>query len=805
MALPEAMAVFATRSFFSVYWEAVERAHAHPRVMAERAAHENKRAVIRTAMRASPLYQWWYSNWTESWAPRSGPLKENPFARLANHVHRVFTWQRAQWKDSPSTLVNADLHMRQRFSRWFEKRFRVEWTPQILANWASAGRIWYRVKERIWPGSVDEQTRERFSIGPNCNITWNKRTVDHREQIERESLRSQSRRGSSSMTPRVNLSQGIGVNCSNASQFMRDLIDTRTSKRGFIVGGNCLLMDGFIDELVFLTTYCTADFKPQLPPFMQKRLDADDAPTAWKVLDSLTKRSDSKFHDPETTEWVHTRPHEDEDQWQSWGTWLRRRSADWVRPKFRPFSSKVSKKRSVQEELQSENPYATLSQQQWLRAGLTGHTWSRVASANTFDLFAWLIDLIDSIFGTNVAQTITNFFQMIEDWFLNMNTAYFPGPVGWEYWEKFWFRCQVQPEPGEDPQNAFINLNCKVGIGLEAAIGYVTLYMVLAYIFVAIFIPPLTGLFNWLPVVLVWLIIVPAVAWHFSPRCWLMTPSLIIPGEGSVGISVPYWPFPIAFPALPFCVMDEITALVRKYTSFCWCQIWWGTPLEFICPPYAVLGNPCPPCPERIGIINCNSIGLGGGIDAFIYLCIWVIPQSSSWIKAFAQLVFFTGHFGSTLASIGDYIYDAAVRFTDIPEANKQIFEWCFGLTAASMAGVLFFFVIFWLVAGLVWTLFLLLCSALWDWITAGPFLFLFGAAFKDDSAYDALLGSQSSIEEQAYVEMEPAADATGVAGVGQRVFVPVRRRGIHQSLLFGPIDRFYAKAKARVNYYYRK
>ncbi len=127
--------------------------------------------------------------------------------------------------------------------------------------------------------------------------------------------------------------------------------------------------------------------------------------------------------------------------------------------------------------------------------------------------------------------------------------------------------------------------------------------MIAAYVVVSIFISPLAGLFTLIPMTLVWLIAVPASAWHYSPRCWLMTPALIIPGAG---IDVPYWPMPIAFPALPFCLMDELTALVRKYTSQCWCQVWWGTPLEFICPPYAVLGNPCPPCPDRISIVNCN-------------------------------------------------------------------------------------------------------------------------------------------------------------------------------------------------------
>jgi hypothetical protein len=721
----------------------------------------------------------------------------------------VFVWQRAQWENSPASLVNADLHMRHRFGQWAEKRFRLEWTPEILANWASAGRIWYRIKERIWPGSVDERTKERFSVGPNCNITWSKRTVDNRELIEDGSLRLETASGSSEDGAKrlINLAHGIGVNCSNASQYMRDMMDTRTSKRGFLIGGNCLLFDGFINELVFLTSYCTQTYKPNLPPFQRDQLARDQGGSrVWKMLLSIADRPEYKFDNPETTEWVQSVPHETEQEWRGWGTWLKRRSLDWVRPKFRPFAAAAKKRGSRDAKhvvVNVHDLYRDLSQQQWLRAGLTGYQWARATSGgSSFDLFAWFISVIDSIFGTNVGQAITNFFQMIQDWFLNTSNSYFPGPVGFEYWFEFFFRCQVEPGPGEDPENAFINLSCKVGIGLEAAIGWVTIIMLAAYVFCAIFVPPLTGLFTLVPVTLVWLIIVPAVAWHYSPRCWLMTPALIIPGSGSVGISVPYWPFPIAFPALPFCLMDELTALVIKYTSFCWCQVWWGSPLEFICPPYAVNGNPCPVCPDRISVTNCNAIGLGGGIDTAIYLAIWLVPASSQWIKGFAQIVFLTGHFGPVLASIGDYIYASASRFTNIPASQSSLFTWCFVWTLPSLAGVVLFFVIAWLIIGLVYTLALILVGAIADWVMASPFPFMFGSAFTDNSSYDALLGPQGSLEEQAYVELQPQdpASMTGAEPIGQRIFVPVRRqRGLHQSLLFQPIHIFYARAMARI------
>jgi hypothetical protein len=295
--------------------------------------------------------------------------------------------------------------------------------------------------------------------------------------------------------------------------------DDRGRTRGFIVGGNCLLADGFIDELVFLTTYCTQDYMPQLPPFQRRALASPNATGFWPALYALANRPEAQYHG-QHERWTDDGGHETEEEWQGWGTWLSRRSLAWVRPKSG--AGGVAIRGSPRSDWRR-----SLSRQQWLRA----------TAQASFDLWQWLLNVIDSLFGTGLAMSIANFFDDIKAWFENENEDWCLGVqtgvgVGFAYWVKFWVRCEFQPRPGTLPCNAANNLNCKIGIGLEAAIGWVTLYMVAAYIVIALFLSPLTILFSLIPALLLWLIIVPAVAWHYSPRCWLMTPAAIIPGRG---------------------------------------------------------------------------------------------------------------------------------------------------------------------------------------------------------------------------------------------------------------------------------
>ncbi len=188
---------------------------------------------------------------------------------------------------------------------------------------------------------------------------------------------------------------------------------------------------------------------------------------------------------------------------------------------------------------------------------------------------------------------------------------------------------------------------------------------------------------------------------------------------------------------------------------------------------------------------------MGGGIDAIVYAGIQVFPNFAKWVSGFAQIVFLSGHFGATLASIGDYLLAAVARFTDVPASQEELFEWCFWYTSPSIFGPILFFVLSWLIIGLAWALFVMGVSAVWDVLVSSPFPYMFGGAFTDNTAYEAMFG------DQAYVEMEPQT-TTDPQGITRRVFMPVRKPRGQASLIFSSLDTLYARLWNRVHAQYR-
>jgi hypothetical protein len=480
-------------------------------------------------------------------------------------------------------------------------------------------------------------------------------------------------------------------------------------------------MDGFIDEFVFLVTYCANETLMQLPPFMRRELTQTSP--FWIAADDLARRGDNMYtsrerdYHPAGTILPGNGPYDSTETWPGWGKWLTWRSEHWVRTKTEPVNlPAVAIRRSLLDRV---------SRQQWFRA----------TTAVTFSLFDYAIGIIDSFAGTTIGAEITMTVMNVQDWLENDNEDYYAGPVGARYWALFFVRCQFQPKPGQLPQNAGINLNCRVGIGLESAIGWVTPILLGVFIVGSLVLPPILIPFQLIPLALLYVIVVPAVAWHYSPRCWLMSPALGLPGAGSLGISVPYWPFPIAFPALPFCTMDEIYNLVAKYTAVCWCQIWWGTWLEFLCPPYMVSGNPCPPCPQRITVFSCKDLGLYSGIDNIIFIVVHWIPDVGIALKAFSETVFFTGHFGVFMTSVGDYLASEVDRFSNLSTLQADQFTYCFGVTIFTISGWIIVGVLVFTFVALVFEVATEGIGAFWGVVVASPFAYFIPGGGSDPYA----------------------------------------------------------------------
>jgi hypothetical protein len=160
------------------------------------------------------------------------------------------------------------------------------------------GRLMLKVKEAFFPGSVTRELRERFSIGPNCVVVY-------RRSLRRGSAPNYQRH----LKRILDLTQGIGMNCSDPAKFQRDVVGmglthrtdqspvptledqlfmTEQDQRQFLIAEGCLLLEGFLDELVFLVTYCANDFMPQLPPF--KRAQLVNESSFWWFMNEMAER-----------------------------------------------------------------------------------------------------------------------------------------------------------------------------------------------------------------------------------------------------------------------------------------------------------------------------------------------------------------------------------------------------------------------------------------------------------------------------------------------------------------------------------
>lgn len=246
---------------------------------------------------------------------------------------------------------------------------------------------------------------------------------------------------------------------------------------------------------------------------------------------------------------------------------------------------------------------------------------------------------------------------------------------------RFWLRCEF---PGENSQaiphfqNSFFltfvffteNLNCSIGIGLEAALGRVLVISFFVFVIGPILLPSLMLPLMAFSAFLFFVVVVPAVAWHYSPQCWLMTPSFPL----TQGLNVPIWPIPVAFPALPECALDDIVALADKFITDCYSGP--GSPM--VIPEYLINGELCPAdLNTHIDVVNCKDVGVSDGIQNLLFLGVWTL---GSGFCDFALQVTATC-IGSWWPGLEDYMRMTLESFKEVSDTqmNRQIF--CFWAT----------------------------------------------------------------------------------------------------------------------------
>lgn len=578
--------------------------------------HVTKRRRVRRAMENSPFYQWMFGNETTRARYNVGnggktPFHTTllqPFARFRTHLNAIWTHQ--QQLSSPNGTLD---HVT-------GKRVRQD---NIFNLWGARGQ-WEAIKRAVYK-------------------RWEARPLTRKQ--------------------RENRAKGWRV--LNKVRYMWDPSSvSREEYERFIFDCNCEVVDGSLALLVDIVNYCATSFMPNTP--MLKRIVHDQLfrenvfGRVWSkrisqvanysmetgALSRFVQRIEPMVRDTNYTFRFNTRynrenSHKVRYQMQAWPIEASETEFYYMRPRIvtplrpRPLHRDLSR----------------IDRQQWRRnQNMRGLN----QPAESFNLLQWLLCLIDEIFNLDLAGELDQFFMDLTAWFNNPSTdpADYPN-VGFKYWATFWLRCDFP-----------YNLDCSIGIGLEAALGQTLKWFAIVFILGSFVIPSIMMPLMTFGLFMAFVIVVPCIAWHYSPRCWLMTPSVV---QGP--ISVPLWPFPIAPPALPFCALDDINNVLDKWISTCY---------SFLIPEYMVRGPVCPACPNRIDFIPCTEIGVSDGLSNVIYLGQWIVgDEFCNWLEYVSQMTFFQLWF----PGFDNYTEATCQRFRDATPTQMKQQRWCFWAT----------------------------------------------------------------------------------------------------------------------------
>lgn len=567
-----------------------------------------------------PAYKWWHESWKR---------QENPLMPFVDHIKRVWRVYKHTpfWKlrqNNPAAETTPSRLWERTPSQWDEakKRWAKRWEPRWdwrLPDWPAEKETedrWGNLRsiagtaitsyEIVYPGSVDEETRKRWVIGPGSDCDLIANTV----ALVVDTFSYCATEYTFNLPPPECIGAGPNIGC--ARRRREEMLAAHEA--------------GKPHELMM----------PQ----------GDSALQRW-LRNSATRRR-SGFLRHRGVQWNtaagnHSRI--------SWRKWAEGDEHSYYRPRVIHDTEAIHDKRT------------------WGR--IHPHHWKRVTSfitsgANFYTtFFCWLEDLL----GLSVSPDIAQFFQDFIDWVTNPNLnpedCGKPGllGVGLQYWLLFWIRCEW-PE--------YVNCSNACALGLKEALRRVLIISAIVFGGLTIFIPSLL-----LPIIstgglFFYLIVVPAAAWHYSPQCWFIFPSIPIPG---IGISVPVLPFPIGLPVLPECLLDDIKALLDDLLSPCP----FVDNLSGIFPLCLYNGNPCPSCPDRVSMANCVNVGVADGFSNLAYLLYWVAPGAADYISyTLSETCFFSGCLIDIPPFNLEYLVNKFEEFRTASDTQQCRQQWCF-------------------------------------------------------------------------------------------------------------------------------
>jgi len=412
----------------------------------------------------------------------------------------------------------------------------------------------------------------------------------------------------------------------------------------FVFNCNCEVADRSLELVVNVVDYCLNDFMFNLPPAVRKNM------TLNNYLERTSRRRTGFLRD-RRSEWSHRK--------NSTIVWKQTNPLDphsRIRPKI------------VHNEPIKRHDLSALKGNNWKRARMFG-TRAVTFAASAFNIYTIVICAIEEALGLEFSSRLAEFFLELRDWILNPNTNPddCPDDVGLLYWFTFFFRCEF---PG------YLNASNPCAVGLPDAVKYTFIVSLIVFGGASILFPAVLLPLTVVGAFVFYLVVIPAAAWHYSPQCWLIFPSIPIPG---IGITVPILPFPIGLPVLPEPLLDDVKALLNDFLGPCPFQNFEG-----IVPKCLYNGDMCPACPERIDLANCVNVGIADGLSNIVYLAHWLVPDALEFtVNVLAQTCFLGGCFIPFLNL--DFVGNIRDEIINAGPTQMCRQEWCFWATIISM------------------------------------------------------------------------------------------------------------------------
>jgi len=655
-------------SFAEKWWEHMKK---------ETPEDHERRERIRSIVRNAPLYKWFARTTEQTW---QGP--QWPAANFIRHLANLSRIARNSTEPGYWNLFGIRTRIDATKEHLYNRFFKAYWTGKQRANYANGKSTALRIYDTLYPGHITREDYERFILDEGCPI----------------------------INDSVNLVISAYSYCANRQQTNRDRMPRKDNHKLYTTMFGHRMADKM--ETLFNYANATSEFILENDRIRRERAYVPSRLRKDRFVRAMGFRhnvSESWFDFDYRQGAIDMYPRH--MKMQVWGP-LRGNLNE-----FNGFLGPVN--------VEAANPLplhkniSVVGYKAYRRATMTKRQNEGVPMWN---LYNYLISIVEWITGWGINEWLAQTFINFQELALNPNFKCTDWPnVGIYYYVYKIFNCDFPCD--HDGRN---------GIGLEAALGWVLgIYGIALLVCVFIFRSLFATVVSSLVLGVVFLIVLPWVAYGFSVRCLYLTPSVFVGG-----FSVSWWPF-LFVSTFPFNIVDDILALADKWISSCYAFLWARYMLRS---PTA-----CPACPARMDIANClYQVGIGDGLSN----ALWLGYQIGG--SGFCGIISgFASFFDTIIPGTAEYVQLTCANLASTNPDVQSSMMWCFWSTILSLVAPLTLFAI-----GATFLAFII--PSLWDVIIAlwyviyySPLAIIWsaGSAFMSQPS-DTLEGDAENFEE---------------------------------------------------------